>query len=104
MLTTAVAASAGVSGVERRRSIAAKGRACCSAPCFERHPRIVDVVDDNGCAFVSKITTWRRSLLLANVGVSGRCFHLAFSYRNRSKGLSPELSLIFCAIGLTGVQ
>ena len=35
---------------------------------------------------------------------SGRCCRLGSSYRNRPEGLVPELSLIFCAIGLSDVQ
>ena len=57
------------------------------------------MVDDNGWDFVRNITTWRRSLLLTNDGISGRCCHLALSCRNRSEGLVPELSLEFCATG-----
>jgi len=44
------------------------------------------------------------SHLRISAGVSGHCCHLGSSYRNRTKGLVPELSLIFCAIGLNDVQ
>ena len=39
-----------------------------------------------------------------NAGPGGRCCHLAISCRNRSEGLVPELSLIFCATGFEVVQ
>ena len=53
-----------------------------------------------------------KSILVAGAGVnaaaiagaSGRCYRLASSYGNRFAGLVPELSLIFCAIWMFGVQ
>ena len=44
------------------------------------------------------------AILLINAGPGGRCCHLAISCRNRSEGLVPELSLIFCATGFDVVQ
>ena len=36
--------------------------------------------------------------------ITGRCCHLTPSCWNRSEGLVPELSLVFCASGTDGVQ
>ena len=57
--------------------------------------------------WIHKSSVWLElswSHLRIGDGVFGHCCHLGSSYRNRTKGLVPELSLIFCAIGLNDVQ
>ncbi len=44
------------------------------------------------------------AILLISAGPGGRCCRLVPNYGNRSEGLIPELSLIFCATGFDVVQ